>query len=481
MNDELQTFLLADGDARDELLRQQPAIEKAVESWMGAAAYAELRAHAGLHAVADLAAGMPKNVIFAPGVMGSTLHSKGLGGVWWLDMMFARDKLNGLALAPGGTNDADADADIRASGIDVQYVSLRRAIAASASFGGSQEFPYDWRKSFAHSAAALRDAVLDCHKQTGKKVHLVAHSMGGLMVRSALMLHGDELWPKIEKVVFVGTPHYGSPSIAGYLKNHLWGFEALAVVGMFLSRETFRSLPGVLSLLPAPVGVYPGTRGEGVKPEDHPCANFDMYDATAWKLDLDAKQTSQLQSVLDEAAQFHRDLYRWHNDELLQTHKERMLMIAGVGQEGLFRMEFDEQFWGLWERTRKHCKRVPGSLDYDGDGRVPLASAQLEDVTIRYVNGVHGGLTGIPAVQADVLAWLEGGKLKLPTTPKGALGAHLSAADTTSQTPVLDGSAQAGLFRDLPDYEHPTPQFRADIEKRLAAGAMPEVNLARLL
>ena len=77
------------------------------------------------------------------------------------------------------------------------------------------------------------------------------------------------------RIVFIGTPHYGSTSIAGYLKNHLWGWEEVAVLAMFLSRETFRSLRGVLSLLPAPKGIYPGTRHG----EDHPCANFDMYDA----------------------------------------------------------------------------------------------------------------------------------------------------------------------------------------------------------
>jgi len=87
------------------------------------------------------------------------------------------------------------------------------------------------------------------------------------MIRTALRLHGDELWPVVGKIVFIATPHYGSTSIAGYLKNHLWGWEELAVVGAFLSRETFRSLWGPLSLLPAPPGIYPGTRNG----EAYPC------------------------------------------------------------------------------------------------------------------------------------------------------------------------------------------------------------------
>ncbi len=470
-----ESFLAADFEKQRELL-QKPEIAAKTKTWLGDEAFAELQKFIGQGAPAHLGAG-PRNIVFAPGVMGSTLQSEGLGGVWWLDMMFARDKLEKLALASDGQHDADADANVQPAAIDVCYVPFRSAIASSNSFGGSEQFPYDWRKPLAASADALRDRILKCAEDTGKPVHLVGHSMGGLMIRCALMLHGKELWPKIGKVVFVATPHYGSCSIAGYLKNHLWGFEALAVLGMFLSRDAFRSMRGVLSLLPAPVGVYPGTRDGGT---EHPCANFDMYDASAWKLDLDATQTAQLQAALDEAKQFHIDLYNWH-DGLLQTYKDRMLMIAGVGQEGLFRLEFSSHLWGAWESTEKICERIPGNVDRDGDGRVPVASAQLEDVTIRYVKGTHGGLTNIPVVAADVLAWLDGKPLNLPKTSEGALGQHLGAEDVTSVAPALDGSNGVDLFRSLPEYEAPTPEFKAKIEAQLAAGLMPEVNRARLL
>lgn len=469
-----ENFLASDWEKQADLLRD-PEVADAARRWLGDAAYSEFARFASA-GKAHLGNGS-RNILFVPGVMGSTLQSDGLGGIWWLDMVFARDKLKLLELSPDGVHDKDEKADIRPAAIDVQYVPFRRAIASSDSFGGSEQFPYDWRKPLASSADALRKRILECAADTGKPVHLVGHSMGGLMIRCALMLHGKELWPKIGKIVFVGTPHYGSASIAGYLKNHLWGFEALAVMGMFLSREAFRSMRGVLSLLPAPVGVYPGTRhGE----TDHPCANFDLYDAKAWKLDLDASETVQLQSSLDAASEFHHSLHAWH-EGLLQEYKDRMLMIAGVGEEGLFRLEFSSHFWGAWEHTAKVCSRIEDDVNRDGDGRVPLASAELEDVTLRYVKGSHGSLTNIPAVAAEVLAWLEGKRLTLPKTAKGALGQHLSAEDGTSLAPVLDGSDRTALFRSLPDYESPTDAFKANIEKQLAAGLMPEVNRARLL
>ena len=48
-----------------------------------------------------------------------------------------------------------------------------------------------------------------------------------MLIRVALMIHGEELWSRLGRIVFVGTPHYGSPAIGGYLKNHFWGFDML--------------------------------------------------------------------------------------------------------------------------------------------------------------------------------------------------------------------------------------------------------------
>ena len=51
--------------------------------------------------------------------------------------------------------------------------------------------------------------------------------------------------------------------------------------------------------------------------------------------------------------------------------------------------------------------RFPGDPNRDGDGRVPLASAILRRIRMRYVQGVHGSLTNIPAVYSDVFRWLR--------------------------------------------------------------------------
>jgi hypothetical protein len=188
------------------------------------------------------------------------------------------------------------------------------------------------------------------------------------------------------------------------LKNHLWGWEQLAVMGTFLSRETFRSLWGVLSLLPAPALIYPGTR----KGEAHPCANFDLYDAGAYQLGLNAAATVQLQRALDGAHKFHADLFDWHSNGLSTSQHRRMLQISGVGRKTLFRLEVKQKWLGSWEDVDKTTSRVPGDPHREGDGRVPLASAELEKIELHYVRGEHGSAQNIPAVVKDVLAWDRG-------------------------------------------------------------------------
>ena len=470
----LEAFRVADWEEQIRLLDDNETARE-VEAWLGQEAVNELRKLSGGRG--DLAGGK-KNLIVVPGVMGSVLQSAGFAGIWWVDMLRARDKLNSLALAPGGSNDVDSDTQIEPCAIDITYVPMCSAIAKSGQFGGGIQFPYDWRKSLSASADRLRDLILKVNSDYGEPVHLVGHSMGGLMIRTTLMLHGDELWPKLGKIVFVATPHYGSTSIAGYLKNHLWGWESLAVIGAFLSRETFRTLWGVLSLLPAPATIYPGTRNG----EQHPCANFDFYDASAYRLGLDAQATVQLQSALDAARKLHVDLFNWHRNDLSPTQRQRMLQISGVGRKTLFRMEIRENWLGLWENVDKITERTRGDPHREGDGRVPLASAELENIAHRYVKGEHGSLQNIPEVVNDVLAWIAGKPLSLPDSAAGAISGHLSGG-ARSCAPHLDGSAQLSLHDDEYDRYRDISEIRVkELVGQLDAGnLLPLIDLARIL
>jgi pimeloyl-ACP methyl ester carboxylesterase len=470
-----------------------PDVARALRDYLGDAEFEEYRVLADSLDVNHLAVGVPKNLVFVPGVMGSMLGSSTKGGIWWLDVR-SRNLIDELRLSPDGTEDADPSNAIIPMTPDPVYIPFLSAVLQEANFN-QELFPYDWRKSLTLSAAVLRDTIVRLSQQnSGRPIHLVGHSMGGLMIRVALMQHGAELWPLIGRVVFIGTPHFGSPAIAGYLKNHLWGFEALAALGLFLSRATFRSLWGVMELLPAPRGIYPGTRRndphpwvptDAADPYLHPCANFDLYRADSWGLGLDPTATARLQDVLDGAAQLHRQLLAAHQ-ALPYEYLDRMLVIAGVGYQTLFRLAFKRDFFGLWDHADKVTQRVPGDIHREGDSRVPLASARLDWLAVRYVHGVHGGLPNIPAVFTDTFAWLRYGRLdrlSLPDTPAGALSQHLAVGDITSQAPQLDGSARVVPATDDPGTWKldPSPTELSALRARVDADEPAWFNRARLL
>ena len=459
-----------------EWLRKSLAHAELLRKQLGAQGFAEYEALAQASAtLSHLSVSHPKNLLFLPGIMGSSLGSETLGGIWWLDLT-NRDRINDLRLSPDGTKDADPDFCVGALTTDHRYSGFLSAALKRDDFGHDRH-PYDWRKALELSAVGLRDKIKAIYRDNGGlKVHLVAHSMGGLLVRTSLMRYGEELWPLVGKIAFIGTPHYGSPAIAGYLKSHFWGREALVVLGLYLDRATFRSLRGALNLLPAPAGVYPGSTAQG----DHPCANFDLYDAGAWRLGLSPNESDDLQAALDDTATFHRELHAWHCG-LPHEKRDLMCAIVGTGFRTLFRLEF-RSYLGLW-KTKKIVAIEEENPHRMGDGRVPCASAALENIgETRYVGGVHGGLPNMPAVYQEVFRWLNGEPLQLPKTPKGASVRHLGAVDElTSRIPALDGSSAAtdtdpGYLQSEPDRA-----AIAAMQQQVEEGVCPEFLSVSLL
>lgn len=494
--DGIRHFLAASTEERLRLALDE-VHAKEVQAYLGRAAFEEYveiarrvtnrldEQHLGLRA--------PTNLIFVPGVMGSLLQSRHYGGVWWIDVR-TRNHIDHLRLAPDGRRAANPAHEVAPFSTDPSYEPFLAAVMERDDFGHTL-FPYDWRKPLSLSTAALRDKIREVYEGNGHEpVHLVAHSMGGLMVRATLMEHGREVWPKLGRMVFIGTPHYGSPAVAAYLKNHLWGVDLLTLLGWrYLSRETFRSLQGVLSMLPAPRGLYPGTRTDGSMLWDagntgdayvHPCANFDLYNVETWRLDLPADDASQLQQVLDRVAVFHGEMYEAHQG-LDQEQRDRMAVIAGVGYKTLFRLAYRPGLLGLWEHMDKETARVARDPHREGDGRVPLASAFLEHVgDIRYVKGEHKELARSARVYEDTFRWLKGEKMRLPDTLVEALSQHLGGDMAVGEAPHLAGTARSDAAAGDPGYwdlQPPDPTRLVEMEAQLDGGQLHEFITVRLL
>src|SRR5687768_13876149 len=123
-------------------LASDPANAAALEKALGAEALADYGKLARKLDESHRAADTPPNLIFVPGVMGSLLMSRSLGGVWWIDAR-ARHHFDDLRLRPDGRGDADAAHKVESFAVDISYEGFFAGGLATPDFGhiGCH---YDW-------------------------------------------------------------------------------------------------------------------------------------------------------------------------------------------------------------------------------------------------------------------------------------------------------------------------------------------------
>ncbi len=123
-------------------------------------------------------------------------------------------------------------------------------------------FPYDWRYDIfdvVDHGTAYDDGIhyvqdeltrLAATSYSGK-VTIIAHSNGGLLAKALLIEH-PELASKVDKIIFIGTPHLGTPKAIGTI---LHGYDQQALRGWLIddavARDVIKNLPGAYALLPS--------------------------------------------------------------------------------------------------------------------------------------------------------------------------------------------------------------------------------------
>jgi CHAT domain-containing protein/pimeloyl-ACP methyl ester carboxylesterase len=287
----------------------------------------------------------PKALIL-PGIMGSTLGTRRLGifhDTIWLDPLdTAFGRLSLLAM-PSNKKILALDP------FPLIYTGLKLALKAAGY--DADYFPFDWRVSLLELGASLK-AKLD--SMGPAKVHLAAHSMGGLVARAALKQGAKN----IGTVVMMGTPNRGSYSPVLALRGvhdlaSMIGKIDLAHSGVALTEKVFSTFPGLTQMLP----LDPIASGiDWHKPDIWPASPMPRPDVLLAGDNVDALLASPAKD--------------WH-------------LIAGMDQETIVSAERNPSGTGL--RYRR---------SYAGDGTVPLESARIAEVKDRtfYVKHGHGTL-----------------------------------------------------------------------------------------
>jgi pimeloyl-ACP methyl ester carboxylesterase len=246
-------------------------------------------------------------VILIPGALGSRLLDKRNGREIWPGStlhLLAGSKQD-LALPFDPVTLQPIDDGLEASGLFEEvlnadfYGAILRTLRQSGGFvpgklGAHADprvrryyvFAYDWRQdnvTIAKRLDALIEQLRRDYDDPTLKVNVIAHSMGGLVIRYYLRygtvdaLEGDGAFPinmagagKVGTAVLLGTPNLGSVSS---LQSMLLGDR----VGLTrIEPEVLATMPSVFELLPHPLTDW------SVDPSGKDL-DLDLYDVTTWK------------------------------------------------------------------------------------------------------------------------------------------------------------------------------------------------------
>ncbi|MSV27276.1 MAG: CHAT domain-containing protein [Bryobacterales bacterium] len=326
------------------------------------------------------------NVIFLHGITGSDLGvAAGSGkpdGVWVNFFRLIAGRIDQLKLAADGAKEANPALRVLPMGVNKRYYA--RAILALGGRWNVVPFAYDWRKDIDDSSNELADLIRRDFQ--GKPVHLVAHSMGGLVGRNFIRLHPD-LWASIKdpglvsggRLIMLGTPNYGSFSIPQVMTGQDTMISRLATLDVKHNLNELlkitNSFVGSYMMLPAPAKLAPALQK--------------LYRSETWSEDTDVVS----QRHLDRAYRFHHDLEAAEPT----IDPTRMIYVAGCRQATLSALKIANR----------------GDFDYEltyaGDGRVPHDLGLLKNVPAYFVDEAHGDLARNESVIAAVDELLERG------------------------------------------------------------------------
>ncbi|HYF97714.1 MAG TPA: hypothetical protein VD770_01895 [Coxiellaceae bacterium] len=156
-------------------------------------------------------------VLIIPGIMGTELLHE--GQKIWLQP-FNTSLIDTLGLNDDGVSLNDiqvGDVIDKISVGGVVDISIFDALLESLSADSFDYhfFSYDWRLNLDTNIILINNKIEEIKSITGfDTIDIVAHSMGGLVIKNYINVYGED---GVDKLIFIGTPHLGSPKAAKIL------------------------------------------------------------------------------------------------------------------------------------------------------------------------------------------------------------------------------------------------------------------------
>jgi hypothetical protein len=288
---------------------------------------------------------------------------------------------------------------------------------------------YDWRSNLRELAQALSARLC---ADPAPCVAIVAHSMGGLIARSALRLPGFE---RVRRLITLGTPHSGSFGAVQAIRGTYPVVRRLAALDRLHDAETlatrvFSTFPSIYQLLPAST-LSPGA---------------DLFEFAQWP--RSGPQPDQ--ELLRDARAF---------VTALPPSDARCIAISGT-----------------YQRTVVALRLADDDFHYQvgdaGDGTVPIASAQLAGCDNYYVRCEHSALPRSASVAHALVELLRHGRTtRLAAQRAPPPGRQVTVSDrelrSTWNVKVDWAKLRPAAHRDyLNRLNQPPPQYAARRARR---------------
>ncbi|RYU58189.1 CHAT domain-containing protein [Methylolobus aquaticus] len=369
----------------------------------------------------------PKNsrpvVVYLPGIMGSSLYVArgGKKDHVWVDPD---------DLVFGGLEKIAAGKPAIPEGVvEMAYGKLEEHLAARGYY--VETCAYDWRKpvtELGREFAVRLATVLSDHK--AQPIRILAHSMGGLVVRAALASRqprADFFGRAGNRLIMMGTPNHGSHLMVQTLFGLSGTIRTLARFDLKHDMDEVLAIVsgygGAINLLPAPgfvdAGSYAGKR---------------FYDRAEWERLKEVNDDFWFgrnlcgvpsAEALAETARFWDSLA---DTDWVRHYGERIAYVFGQADATPCGLS------ALWTPDGRMRELLIAETPF-GDGSVTWASGRLRglpDENYWLMEADHMGLTSTPRFFGEIEALLEGRMPRLKRLPvsRGA-GESVDGAVTT--------------------------------------------------
>ena len=408
-------------------------------------------------------------VIIVPGMMGSRLVDESDREVW--------PNISRIILSPGDnfldilSLNANTKSDHKIESISIiENVFSRDFFSGLFSELSKINFvkglniltaPYDWRLDIpdmswgsSYPSRSLNEVIEQIKIQANvSEVDIVAHSMGGLLVKEYIRKNGGG---SIRKFIDIGTPHFGSPNAFKVLTlGDDLGFRWFNFT--FLDSGKIKSIsqnmPSVYQLLPSRK-YFDGALSE---------YKYYIFDGVnkASRLDFDQtknylKNSGRNQLLVERADDFHQGIDDLNPEDYgIETHNIVSCGVPTIGQIFVLEKKDDDHY-------------IYNIRMIDGDGTVPLRSAMGLPVSNTYYfkdveHAVMPSAEGISGLIVDILSSDEG---------VGVFGNYANLVSGINDCGIPDGQlvsfhSPVDLHIYSPDGKHAGPDINGHIENNI--------------